>query len=165
MNVSFKKKIKSKKIFLKNCRFANQCDKNKILNLSKNAFQYSRFKLDKNIPKIISNKIQSDWINSYFKGKRGDYLIVSEYKKNIRGFLLLFAKNKKFTIDLIATSKKFQRKGIATSMIHFAIHNIFNGEAEVNVGTQMSNIKSIRFYKKLGLKIISIKAIYHFLKY
>ena len=78
--------------------------------------------------------------------------------------MLLFANSKRFKIDLIATSKKFQRKGIATSMIHFAIQNIFNGEAEVNAGTQISNINSIRLYKKLGLEIKSIKAIYHFLK-
>ena len=67
-------------------------------------------------------------------------------------------------IDLIATSKKFQRIGVASSMINFAINNISFKNFEIEVGTQKKNRKSVKFYEKNGFKKKSELAVYHYLR-
>ena len=55
----------------------------------------------------------------FFKKKRGDYLFVSYQKNQILGFILIIKKKKVFNIDLIATAKKYRKKGVATSLINY----------------------------------------------
>ena len=160
---SFDKKNNLKKNNI-SYRFAKKNDKKKITNISNNALEFSRFNLDSRISKKTSKKIQSEWISSFFKGKRGDHLIVAEYKKDICGFLLIISYKNTMTIDLIATANNFQRKGVASGMISFALKNKFKNKAKIIVGTQKSNLKSVNFYKKLGFKKKIIYAIFHYLK-
>ena len=167
VNYKFVKKIKDKN-FLNNqnyfCRLSNLNDKQKIVSIAKEAFRYSRFQIDKRIPKILFERIQLEWINNFFKGKRGTDLIVAKKNKRIAGFLLILVKRNKMYIDLIATSPKFQRTGVAKSMINFAVKNINFRNFEIEVGTQKKNHNSIIFYKKIGFKKKSETAIYHYLK-
>lgn len=169
-NIQFRAKFSFNKNFkLKNndisFRFANKNDKKKIVSISNNALKFSRFRLDTRIPKKICKNIQSSWISNYFSGKRGDHLIVAENKKkNICGFLLIISNKKTMKIDLIATSNRFQRKGIATGMISFALKQKFNYTGLIDVGTQKTNLKSINFYKKLGFKKKIVYSIFHYLK-
>ncbi len=167
INYKFVKKIKDKN-FINNqnyfCRFSNLNDKKNIVSIAKEAFKYSRFQIDKRIPKILFERIQLEWINNFFKGKRGTDLIVAKKNKKIAGFLLILVKKNKMLIDLIATSTKFQRTGVAKSMINFAVNNINFRNFEIEVGTQKKNRNSIIFYKKIGFKKKSETAIYHYLK-
>ena len=167
INYKFVKKIKDKN-FINNqnyfCRFSNLNDKKNIVSIAKEAFKYSRFQIDKRIPKILFERIQLEWINNFFKGKRGTDLIVAKKNKKIAGFLLILVKKNKMLIDLIATSTKFQRTGVAKSMINFAVNNINFRNFEIEVGTQKKNRNSIIFYKKIGFKKKNETAIYHYLK-
>ncbi len=167
INYKFVKKIKKKKIITNqniSCQFSKLSDKEDILSIAKEAFKYSRFQIDKRIPKNIFNKIQSAWISNFFKGNRGTHLVVAKKNDITAGFLLIVAKNKKMLIDLIATSKKFQRIGVASSMINFAINNISFKNFEIEVGTQKKNRKSVKFYEKNGFKKKSELAVYHYLR-
>ena len=55
----------------------------------------------------------------FFNKKRGDYLFVSYQNNEILGFILIIKKKKILSIDLIATSKKYRKKGVATSLINY----------------------------------------------
>ena len=98
INYKFVKKIKDKN-FINNqnyfCRFSNLNDKKNIVSIAKEAFKYSRFQIDKRIPKILFERIQLEWINNFFKGKRGTDLIVAKKNKKIAGFLLILVKKNK----------------------------------------------------------------------
>ena len=47
-----------------------------------------------------------------------------EQNKKILGFMLILKKKNHLTIDLIATSKKYRKKGVATSLINYTNNNI-----------------------------------------
>ena len=51
--------------------------------------------------------------------KRGDYLFVSYQNNEILGFILIIKRKKFLIIDLIATAKKYRKKGVATSLINY----------------------------------------------
>ena len=51
-------------------------------------------------------------------------------------------------IDLIATSPKFQKTGVAKSMMNFAVKNINFRNFEIEVGTQKKIIIQLFFIKK-----------------
>jgi len=147
------------------CRLSTKNDIKKIISISKEAFKYSRFQIDKRLAVSYYNKIQTQWIINYFNGKRANKLIVAENKnRDICGFMLIFLYKKKMHIDLIATSNKFQRKGVGKSMIFFAAKKFFKDNFEISVGTQKKNMSSIKFYNKLGFKIKKKIAIFHYLK-
>jgi ribosomal protein S18 acetylase RimI-like enzyme len=56
---------------------------------------------------------------NFFRKKRGEYLIISEYNKKVVGFLLILKNKNDYIIDLIAVKKKYQNLGFGTKMIKF----------------------------------------------
>ena len=64
-------------------------------------------------------------------------------------------------IDFIATDTNERRKGIASDMIAFT-ENEFTGFSKLRVGTQISNLPSLRLYEKLNFQICASDYIFHF---
>ncbi|OUU50697.1 MAG: hypothetical protein CBC25_07610 [Pelagibacteraceae bacterium TMED65] len=152
-----------KKKYLKNfIRFARPEDEKSIKAIAKNSFKLSRFNMDPKISKKIASKIKVEWASNYFSGKRGEWMIVAEYKSKIVGFLQLLKKsNNTIIIDLIAVNEKYRGKGIAKNMISFAYFNCLKNLKSIEVGTQISNSSSINMYTKLGFSISSSFYVLH----
>ena len=147
-----------------NIRFARPDDKNSVFKLASENFKFTRFHNDPNIPNKIANKIKGNWTTNFFEGNRGNEMIVAEESQNIVGFLLLIYKKDSLIIDLIAVSKRYLRKGIAFKMVTFLLTNqkfSFHPEHLIKVGTQISNISSLNFYKKIGFEIQSTNLVLH----
>ena len=86
----------------------------------------------------------------FFNKKRGDYLFVSYKKNEILGFILIIKNKKVFNIDLIATAKKYRKKGVATSLINYTNNKIMKKKNKIIAGTQINNLDAIKMYQKLG---------------
>ncbi len=134
------------------CRAAKNKDKLKLIKIANEKHDKSRFFRDKNLPKKFKNKLRKSWILNYFKKKRGDFLIVAIINNVIAGFILLIKKKPFLRIDLIQTSKKFQKKGVAKSLINFANNNLLKKKYKMIAGTQEDNMAAIKMYKTLGFK-------------
>ncbi len=145
-----------------NCklRFTEPRDEKQVVNLAKNNFRFSRFHLDPLVDNSIADCIKGKWVENYYRGKRGDELIVATVAEKIAGFLLLIKDGQKLIIDLIAVDSKYQGRKIASDMIIYAESLIEH--AEVIVGTQATNIPSIRLYESLGFKMFSSEYVFHF---
>lgn len=126
-----------------NIGFVKSEDEQGILEIAKNAFLTSRLYQDSRIPHAVASRIKEDWVANYFAGQRGDNLIVARVDGRVAGFLLLINKT---TIDLIAVSPSYHRRGIASSMIGFANQTL----GLLNAGTQLNNPGSIAMYEKCG---------------
>ncbi len=163
-NVKLMKLPESKKDLklLNNCklRFTEPKDKKQVINLAKNNFKFSRFHMDPLFNNSIANRIKSKWVENYYNGERGDKLIVTSIDEKIVGFLLLIKDNQKLIIDLIAVDSKYQGQKIASDMIIYAESLVKC--TEFIVGTQMTNIPSIRLYENLGFKMYSSEYVFHF---
>jgi len=87
-------------------------------------------------------------------------MIIALLDGNVVGFLQLIIKKEIIIIDLIGVDKKSQGKGVATEMIKFAHEN--NENKSIKVGTQISNIPSLRLYQNIGFVFSSSNYIFHY---
>ncbi|MBL4654263.1 MAG: GNAT family N-acetyltransferase [Bacteroidia bacterium] len=163
-NVSFEKNLSPILDFKFTCNvlLARPVDEEKTVELASRTMRNSRFHLDKCFEQSTADYLKGEWVRNYFKGKRGDAMVIALEKDKIVGFLQLIKSNgNKLFIDLIGVDSSIRNKGIASNMIHFAESEFKDCEKYV-VGTQVSNIPSIRLYEKLGFKMISSNYVFHY---
>ena len=144
-------------------RFARHEDEQAAANIGRSSFTYSRFHLDTSIPKELADALKGEWVRNYFKGRRGQAMVVAEMGGVLAGFLLLLCdeKQRTLTIDLIASAPEHRRKGIAGAMVRFAESNL-HGYERIIVGTQVANMPSIQLYDNLGFRVISASYVFHY---
>ena len=146
------------------CRFAIKDDENELREIAAQSLQTSRFHIDYKISNQKANYLKSEWVGSFFKAQRGDWMIVAKYGNQICGFLQLLKENDNLIIDLIAVKKEFQRMGVGKSLIGFAYKKCATKSTSLIVGTQLNNLKSIHFYHKIGFQITDSKYTLHYHK-
>ena len=160
INKTFQKNIsiKTKYLIKKNISYKtrlNSEEKKKVIDISYNNFNHSRFHLDKRLPKIKSNLIKKKTLQNFFLGKRSNKIIVQFYKKKISGFCLLKYENfLEARIDLICIDKNFSGKKLATDLISYTFNFLKKSKfKKLIASTQEKNVKALRLYK--SLKFIS----------
>jgi len=144
-------------------KFADSEDEKQTVALGRMAFVCSRFHLDNNFSRDVANHIKAEWVQNYFLGKRGEYMVVAVLDGKVIGFLQLLQSGGLLTIDLIAVDNNYQKKGIARDMAIFAERQC-KGCRLMQVVTQIANTPSIRFYEKLGFRLINSQYVFHFHK-
>ena len=149
-NVYFERNFKKKYLLDLGSRNAKKRDIKQIIKIVKQNNLTSRFFTDKLISKKFKKEYRSEWVKNFFRKKRGDYLFVSEQNKKILGFILILKKKNRFIIDLIATSKNFRKKGVATSLINFTNNQIMRKKDKITAGTQINNLAAVKMYQNLG---------------
>lgn len=146
------------------CRFAMKEDEEELKKIAYESFKHSRFHVDERIPNEKANLLKAEWVSSFFKGKRGDWMVLAKYKNEICGFVQLIKENDNIIIDLIAVKKNFQGKGVGKTMLSYVKDKCANSNTSFFVGTQLSNINSINFYSNMGFKINNSKYTLHYHK-
>lgn len=143
-------------------RFAHDYDRAAIEHIADDSFVYSRFHLDPSIDLAAATRVKMQWAGNFFVGKRADHMVVAESEGKTAGFLQLIVGPKKtLIIDLIAVAPSAQGRGLATAMIRFAERELA-GFVRVLVGTQSSNVASVRLYEKLGFRLCDSQYVLHF---
>jgi len=142
-------------------RFAELDDKAAVEKVAATSFVFTRFHLDPMIPDKMANDIKSHWAGNFFIGKRGDWMVVLTFHGKVVGFLQLLSKDGTNIIDLMAVDKTHQGKGLAARMIEFAAKQCGEWDRML-VGTQLSNIPSMRAYEKLGFRMCDSSYVFHY---
>lgn len=142
-------------------RLARTEDQAVVEEIARCSFIYSRFHLDPDIPKHLADEIKTQWVGNYFRGQRGDYMVVAERAGHVAGFLqLLNASGNVLVIDLIAVEKDHRGQGLAEEMIRYAVSACGTPKA-LRAGTQSANTVSLSLYEKLGFRIVSTSFVLH----
>ncbi len=134
-------------------RFARAADEEQVRQIAGAAFTSSRFYTDPHIANEVASKIKSDWAGNFFKGMRGDKMIITEQDGELTGFLLLIGN----VIDLIAVSEQHLQKGKARALIGFANDDV----GLLKAGTQAKNGASLALYKACGFELENIQYVLH----
>jgi GNAT superfamily N-acetyltransferase len=143
-------------------RVATPIDEISVVEIAKTSFFYDRFHNDENISPEVASKIKSKWASNYFRGLRGDLMIVAEIKGQVAGFLqMLEMPENSVCVDLIAVMKDHRGAGLAGNMIGFAIE-FYKKKKSLIVGTQLINTSSITLYQKIGFLYKSSQHILHY---
>jgi GNAT superfamily N-acetyltransferase len=163
-SIQLKKVIEERDTFasLKDITFASYSHEQQIAKIAGSSFKYDRFHSDPNIPNRIAKKIKSEWTRSFFRGSRGNWMVIAEVKGAVVGFLqILKVGNSEIAIDLIAVKNSHRQNGLAEKMINFSIENCGMKGGNIFVGTQISNIPSLSLYEKMGFRINSAQHVFH----
>jgi ribosomal protein S18 acetylase RimI-like enzyme len=143
------------------CREAKNKDIPQLKKICLEDTSNSRFSNDLRLPAKFRKHFRAKWLLNYFKKKRGDILIVAHNKNLVLGFILVLKKSFGLQVDLIVTSKKYQNKKVATSLINYVNNNYLKKKDIIEAGTQSDNIKANKIYKKIGFTKKKISYIYH----
>ena len=144
-------------------RLAKPEDEERVIEIARETFVFSRFHADKNFPPQLANTIKAEWARGFFTGKRGKCMVVVLCDGIVVGFLQLVQKKQGlFSIDLIAVDKKFQQKGIAGDMMSYCEKHCCGSTGRMQVATQLANIPSLQTYQKFGFRITQAHYVFHY---
>jgi len=141
---------------------AKPSDEESTVRLAEASYVYSRFHSDPLISDSDANRIYAEWTRNYFKGERGDKLLLAKQGDEVVGYLLLIRSEVRnaWIIDLIAVSPDLQKGGIAEKLCRIS-ERLYTDCDYREVGTQLKNIPAIRLYEKLGYRIIQAAHTFH----
>ncbi len=136
-------------------------DEAAVCAIARECFRYSRFHLDPDTPNELADQVKHDWVRNYFRGQRGDRLFVAWRDGRPAGFLQALNTGKTALIDLIGVSSQFQRCGLASSLLQ-SFGDYYQDRSDVfQVGTQVTNIASLRLYQKYGFEVSDSNYVLH----
>ena len=141
-------------------RLAQDKDRNFVEDIAKKNFSHDRFHQDTKIDNSLADKIKSQWAGNFFSGKRGDSMIVATVNNRPVAFLLLLLEKQNTVIDLIAVSQEHRNKGFSKQMIGYALQNLSDRNRWL-VGTQSTNVPSVRLYESLGFQTMGSQYVLH----
>lgn len=142
-------------------RFATPEDLADVSWMGENCFHFSRFHLDTRIGTKTANRVKKAWVENYFKGNRGDYMVVAEIDGNVAGFTQLLSRDDDLIIDLIAVHPSYRGRGVAVDMMNFAATRCGRHKT-ISAGTQAANPAAIRTYIKDGFQFVKATNVLHF---
>jgi GNAT superfamily N-acetyltransferase len=144
------------------CRMAVPTDETAVRRIAATSFSKTRFHLDPRIPDTAANLVKEEWAANFFKGRRGDWMIVAGDDQGLTGFLQsLRAADGAVIIDLIAVSERGRNKGLGRAMIEFAATQCLGHATPLVVGTQIANVASLALYDSLGFRVSQASYVLH----
>lgn len=142
-------------------RFAIPEDEETIRDIARRTFMHDRFHRDPMIGKNTADRIKCQWAGNYFRGQRGDRMIVALQRSVPVAFLLMLKQGTSWIIDLFAVDEAYRGRSLGSKMIAYAENNCPDLEM-ISVATQVTNKRAINFYEKLGFKWHEAHYIYHY---
>jgi dTDP-4-amino-4,6-dideoxy-D-galactose acyltransferase len=136
-----------------------------VLDIAERAFRFTRFHVDPEIHRSAANRVKREWIQSYVDGRRGDALLVAHDGDAVLGFNAMLVSDRPAgsvaVIDLIGVHPDHQQRGIGRLLIDGALHHYQDRCRSLEVGTQASNIPSVRLYERAGFRLIRSGYVFH----
>ena len=140
--------------------------KNKIRNelfaISDRNINNTRFYNDTNFDQDIVKKMYQIWIKKSCEDP-STTVLTAEYKNKIVGFITFSHGHEEISnIGLVAIDKDYQRLGIGKSIMNECIHLCYKQKkSRISVATQLNNQPAIKFYERLGFKVLRKSNWYH----
>ena len=160
--VTLKKIVDGKATPHPSCRRARSSDENAVAAIARGSFALDRFHRDPSISAATSDRIKESWARNFFKGERGDEMIVAEDANGkVMGFLQIMCLEAATNIiDLIAIDPAARGKGLGLGLI-LTMEAAISAGKSIQVSTQIDNLVSLAMYKKTGFSVCATSRVYH----
>jgi GNAT superfamily N-acetyltransferase len=141
-------------------RPAQATDRGAVQTLAALHLTTSRFHLDPRIGEQAGARVKREWVGNFFDAKRGDHMFVVDTPAGVSGFLLVLERDRLGVIDLVAVEPRARGTGAAGALV--GTWRAASPHLErIVVGTQISNVRSLRAYGKLGFRVCSATHVLH----
>jgi len=141
-------------------RVAIDGDIKKSLLIARTAFKYDRFHADARVPNDAADRLKEKWVAKGFSG-RSDAVLVVEIGGSVVGFSTCMVNGDTAIIDLIAISPDHQGMGIGKSLVQGVIATYAGRCRVIRVGTQDTNLHSLKLYHSCGFMQVTSQVSYH----
>jgi ribosomal protein S18 acetylase RimI-like enzyme len=121
---------------------------------------FSRFYMDKKIPRDKARKLWADSIRNHCMGRADRLAIVYDKGEPVGMATINFGDNKIINLHIIGVLKSFQGQGIGSSLMS-RITKEYGDKHEIFVETQSLNKSAQRLYKHAGFFLDSMRYILH----
>jgi len=138
-------------------REARAGDCERVKQIAGCSFRLSRFHVDPKFSPGAGNRIKEAWAGNFFRGARGDRMLVAEESGDLAGFILILKKPRGVVVDLVAVDPAFQGRGLGPALLLAAETK----GCRITAGTQKANTSSCRMYEKCGYKPSKSELVYH----
>lgn len=148
---------------------ARPTDHDRIVELSRDLFEYSSFRVDDKVAKLVGRENIHKVVYGILEGSTGIFLAVSGSR--ILGFLSwMFDRNLTrltskgyYRIKLLGVDKEFQRKGIGSTLLNYFIEFVKKQKGDIiEVSTDVNNIPASNLYLKFGFLYTSSFGIFRY---
>lgn len=137
----------------------------KLIDLAIQSGEYSRFKVDKNIPDKKFKELYKLWIVNSVNRKFANEVLVYRVSNKIAGFVTLIEEDGVGSIGIIAVDKDQRGKGIGKILMNSAEYWFWNNNIRtIKVITQGENLPACMLYEKFGYHKIKQEYFYHIWK-
>jgi hypothetical protein len=99
-------------------------------------------------------------VSNFFAGRRGDRLLVADTATGVAGFLLALEQGDQGVIDLVALDPRLRGSGALGGLVASWVAAA-PGLARLAVGTQLSNVRSMRAYGRMGFRVSKTTYVLH----
>ncbi len=131
-----------------------------VLDLAQTSFRYSRFHLDPRVDQALADRIKREWVANYFRGRRGEAVLVARREGRPVGFLAALGSGEADrVIDLVAVAPEWQGRGVGGELLLQ-----FSSWAQQHprmVGTQAANLPSVKLYQRHGYEMCGSQHVLH----
>ncbi len=137
-------------------------DEEPLAQLAATGFPWARFAQDPRLGPEVCGQVKQAWLGNFFRGRRGQALLVAELDRRPAGFVLLLKNGQTLTVDLIAVDERSRGKGLGRDLLAAAQDwGEQAGCREICAGTQLVNQASLALYQSAGFRLISGGHVYH----
>lgn len=134
-----------------------------IMELAVQCGLYSRYFIDKRIPRDKATALYKIWIQKSVNHEMADDVLVYKANKHLAGLVSVGIKNDIGHIGLVGVDATHRGNSIGSKLIFASLDYFANrGVKTVNVITQGYNLPACNFYKKCGFEVSEQVNFYHF---
>ena len=144
-------------------RDAGPGDREAVARVVEENMTTSRYHLDPRIDPARATRFKSVWATNFFEGLRGQRLLVAEDARGVGAILLVLEQGGRGVIDLVAVDQRLRGAGTVSGLIRAWLAGSPH-VVNVQVGTQVSNIASLRAYGKLGFRVCAASYVLHYFR-
>ena len=142
-------------------RNAIDVDLDKVAKIATVSFKHDRFHQDPAVSVVSADQIKKRWVSDAFRTDSKRKLWVSDSVGRVDGFCLTAGSSPNIRIDLIAVDVDCRGRGIGGLLVG-ALPRLYGRPfISVQAGTQVENVESLRLYRRLGMRAMSYKSVYH----
>jgi len=127
------------------------------------AFSKDRYHADLRIDRAGADEIKRRWAENAVRG-RADRVFVTRFADGrVSGFNACMALPDRAAIDLIGVLPEATGRGWGAAMVQAAIAHYAASRSRMEVGTQVANDGSLRFYRRLGFVDLRRQTSWHWM--
>jgi len=142
-------------------RLAEPRDRDAVLDIAGSCFRHSRFHQDARIGLQAAHAMKRAWMANCLDGRRGAEVLLAIERGRPTGFLAVLLAQGAAIIDLIGVASQSQRRGIGAALVDAYIERWRGRAAVLRVGTQDSNVPSLRLYEGRGFRVVGRSSVWH----